>query len=150
MAELVEQVASGLKQDSKDRPPLFATAETWYREILGKVPEATLALARLLGKTKRISEALKLCDGVRTTQTNVQVYDTAMQVVRQPGATPEDVSQVETWLKDALTANPQSESAQVQLGEFALFSDRNQQSVDIYESLLQQSNDNLSALNNLA
>ena len=149
MAELVERVASGLKQDSPDRPPLFTAAEAWYREIIEKVPEATLSLARLLGKTERISEALKLCDGVRTAQINVQVYDTAMQVVRQHGATPEDVSQVETWLKDALTANPKSESAQVQLGEFALFNDRNQQSFEIYESLLQPSNDNLVALNNL-
>ena len=152
VSELVEQVASGLKQDSPERQQLFAASEAWYREILEKVPEATLALARLLGSAGRISEALTLCDGARTAQSSYQVCSIAMQIVRQPGATAADVMQVETWLKEATEAETdvKSQIAQVQLGEFGLLHERYQQSFDIYERLLQQSPDNVIVLNNLA
>ena len=152
VAELVERVASGLKQDSQERQQLFAASEVWYREVLEKVPESTLALARLLGRAGRISEALKLCDGARTAQSSYQVCGIAMQVVRQPGATADDVAQVETWLKEATRAetDEKSEIAQVQLGEFGLLHERYQQSFDIYERLLQQSPNNVIALNNMA
>jgi len=149
VAELVEGVASGLKQDSKERQQLLTASETWYRKILEKVPEATLALARLLGRAGRISEALKLCDGARTALSSYQVCSVAMQVVRQPGATSDEVTQVETWLKDA-AADPKSGIAQVQLGEFCLLHERYQESLDIYERLLQQSPNNVIALNNLS
>ena len=70
--------------------------------------------------------------------------------MRQPGATPDDVAQVEQWLKDAVFADSKSGAALVQFGEFGLFHERYQQSLDLYEQLLQRSPDNVIVLNNLA
>jgi len=150
VAQLVESVASGLERNSQESQQLLTASEAWYREVSGRVPEATLALARLLGRTGRISEALKLCDGARTTQPGIHVGEIAMRVVREPGATADDVALVERWLKEEVVRDANSDNALVQLCEFGIAHERYQQSIDLYERLLQQSPDNVIVLNNLA
>lgn len=150
VSELVENVAAGLERNSEARKLLMTAAEVWYREVLSKVPVATLKLARLLGREGRVSEALQLCAGARTAQSSYQVASIAMQVVRQPGATADDVALVEQWLNEDVARDTNSDSALVQLCEFGVHHEHYQQSADLYERLLQQSPDNVVVLNNLA
>ncbi len=150
-ATLAEQVATGLEPLSAERSRLFSASENWYREILDEVPDVTLSLVRLLGRMGRISEALALCQPVQQTlKSGFNLTGVAMQVVREPAATPADVARVGQWLQAAIDADTASPVGWTQLAEFGLYHEHYQQSLDIYEHLLKKTANHMIARNNLA
>lgn len=150
-ATLAEQVATGLERESAERMQLYSTSENWYRQILNEVPGATLSLVRLLGRTGRVSESLAMCESAQQSlKSGFNLTGIAMQVVRAPSATPDDVDRVEQWLQAAVDSDADSPVGWAQLAEFGLFHERYQQSFDIYERLLKDSPNHIIAKNNLA
>ena len=150
VASMAEQMAVGLKRESDDRSLLLSASEKWFRDIMDDVPNVTPSLARVLGREGRVSEALTLCAASWEKQKDFDLSGIAMQLVRQPEATPEDVALVGQWLQTAVDTDANSLAGLIQLGEFGLYHERYQKSIEIYQNLLQQSSDQVVALNNLA
>ena len=131
-------------------------AEKTYRAFIAasKQPESVLLLAQFLGRQKKVSEALALCDGAAATCRPEAIARTKVTILRGGGATKSQWQAVEDWLKNAIKkkAGPVADSIALKflLAELYEYSTRPQDSISVYREILKETPRHVPSLNNLA
>jgi Tfp pilus assembly protein PilF len=129
-------------------------AEAAFRAFVAadpKQPERQLSLIAFLTRQNRPADALALCEQAWKTcpAEPASSASTAVLLLCQDH-TPEQVHQVETWLEDALKANPDSLVIKRNLASLRNLQNRADQTEAIYRDILARNPEDLEALNNLA
>jgi tetratricopeptide (TPR) repeat protein len=129
-----------------------AAAEKLYREpgAWSKRPESLLLFSRFLGRQKRISEALDLCERAWPTCPPGAVAGTSVALLRAGPASPEHLARVERRLKAALQANPGMPALLMSLADCWDLQGRYEEAERLYRRVVEKEPDNIAALNDLA
>jgi tetratricopeptide (TPR) repeat protein len=131
-------------------------ALTLLRDYAAEKPiraERLLALAGLLARLHRVSEALEQCEKIQGLPPEV-IAGAAIGLLRSSQPAAKDLSRVESFLKAALARNPASVILRVQLADLHDLRGRYADAEVLYRQVLDKEKqgdpDNIMALNNLA
>ncbi|WP_152053756.1 tetratricopeptide repeat protein [Tautonia marina] len=129
-------------------------AEAAYQAFIDQDPEEKtrrLALVAFLAQQGRTNEALSLCDTLRADVPPEALAELAVSALAlNPEAADAHYEQVERWLLDALTVDPDSGPLLVQLAVLRTLQENYPEAESRYRDALRRDPNNLQALNNLA
>ena len=136
-----------------DRFGFPAEAERAYREDVAenaKDPERLGRLIAFLGRQNRTQEALELWERVCKVMRPDLAADLGVSIVSMSAATEAQRTRVESWIAEALKAQPQSTILQLKLAFVRMNLGRPDDAQALYRQVLASAPDNVEALNNLA
>jgi len=130
-----------------------ADAEKAYRDFTAqsKQPESVLQLAMYLARQKRPAEALDICERAWENCRAGPVAAASVAIVRAGNLSEAQEGRVEGWLVAQQQKQPKAKVALLLfLAEFKEIKWRHEEAIEIYRAILQQDENNVVALNNLA
>jgi tetratricopeptide (TPR) repeat protein len=116
----------------------------------GARPEEILAVAALLGRHKRVAEALEICNQAWKTCAPETVGAACLAVLGVGPVDSRQAARVERQLRSALAGKPDSPILSIQLANLEEIQERYAEAEHLYRQVLAKDSNNLVALNNLA
>jgi tetratricopeptide (TPR) repeat protein len=113
-------------------------------------PEELLLLIGYLAGRKRADEAFAACEQVWKTCSMASAASASLAVFRTGGMKPEQVAQLEHWLRDAQEKAPKSTAPLLYLAELRDLQKKYPEAEALYRQALRLDANNATALNNLA
>lgn len=140
--------AAELLEDMK----LIEPAESIYRSLAREVakPEASLNLAKFLGRQRKLKEALQLCKAARGKAPDEEVGFISIEALyHSPQRTREDMEDIGNWLE--LLVKEKASAARLKLlAAMRNLQGRYEESIKLYEQVTAMDKNDVGSRNNLA
>lgn len=141
--------AAELLEDMK----LIEPAEGIYRRLAKEIakPEASLNLARFLGRQKKLKEALALCLAARNSAASPEevAFITIEALYNAPQRTKEEMAEVASWLDTLVQQKPTAPRFKL-LAAIRNLQGRYEESIKLYEKVVGMDKNDVGSRNNLA
>jgi cellulose synthase operon protein C len=140
--------AAELLEDMK----LIEPAESIYRRLAKEVakPEASLNLAKFLGRQRKLKEALQLCKAARGKAPDEEVGFISIEALyNSPQRTKEDMEDIGNWLESLVKEKPNAARLKL-LAAMRNLQGRYEDSIKLYEQVVAMDKIDVLSRNNLA